>query len=491
MEPAILTPDLAWAAPDLWLATLRDRTAAGWLWGIEAEALLRATEERAAALARSGCGGTQRRILLLESEPLPFLAGFFAAVAQGCSVFLGNAQWSAAERTQVLTWLQPDRLWENQGETILDKPPGDRAPLPPTAEPWIGLPTGGTSGQIRFALHQPRSLAASVAGFCAYFAEDWPGSQTHSTLCTLPLCHASGLMQVLRCFWGGGRLALAPIDQGLRLRSIGFLSLVPTQLLRLLGPETPWLQQFRVILLGGAPAWPALLDQAQAVGVRLAPTYGSTETASQVATLRPAEFLAGARGAGQVLPHAMVAIESNWAHDSLGNSSTLGRVAIAGNSLAAGYLSAPGFTPLDTTATGQFLTDDLGYFDGTQRLHLVGRASHKIITGGENVYPAEVEAALWETGWVVDVVVLGLPDREWGQAIGAAYVPVSAMITPDQLRSALGDRLSRYKIPKRWLPLTQIPRNAQGKVDRLALAAQFRPFGSTKPVDSPARHSQG
>ncbi|MBD2636715.1 AMP-binding protein [Limnothrix sp. FACHB-881] len=477
MEPAILTPDLAWAAPDRWLATLRDRTAAGWLWGIEAEALLRATEERAAALARSGCGGTQRRILLLESEPLPFLAGFFAAVAQGCSVFLGNAQWSVAERFQVLTWLQPDRLWENQGETILDQPPGDRASLPPTAEPWIGLPTGGTSGQIRFALHQPRSLAASVAGFCAYFAEDWPGPQTHSTLCTLPLCHASGLMQVLRCFWGGGRLALAPIAQGLRLGSIGFLSLVPTQLLRLLGPETPWLQQFRVILLGGAPAWPALLDQAQAVGVRLAPTYGSTETASQVATLRPAEFLAGARGAGQVLPHATVAIESDWAHDPLGNSSTLGRVAIAGNSLAAGYLSAPGFTPLDTTATGQFLTDDLGYFDGAQRLHLVGRASHKIITGGENVYPAEVEAALWETGWVVDVVVLGLPDREWGQAIGAAYVPVSALITPDQLRSALGDRLSRYKIPKRWLPLTQIPRNAQGKVDRLALTAQFRPFG--------------
>jgi O-succinylbenzoic acid--CoA ligase len=256
---------------------------------------------------------------------------------------------------------------------------------------------------------------------------------------------------------------------------------------RLLGPETPWLKQFRVILLGGAPAWPALLDQAQAVGVRLAPTYGSTETASQVATLRPAEFLAGARGAGQVLPHATVAIEPDWAHDSLsppiptpnpiGSRSTIGRVAIAGNSLAAGYLSAQGFTPLDTSATGQFLTDDLGYFDGAQRLHLVGRASHKIITGGENVYPAEVEAALWETGWVVDVVVLGLPDREWGQAIGAAYVPVNSTITPDRLRSALGDRLSRYKIPKRWLPLTQIPRNAQGKVDRLALVTQFQQLG--------------
>jgi o-succinylbenzoate---CoA ligase len=107
----------------------------------------------------------------------------------------------------------------------------------------------------------------------------------------------------------------------------------------------------------------------------------------------------------------------------------------------------------------------------------VGRASHKIITGGENVYPAEVEAALWETGWVVDVVVLGLPDREWGQVIGAAYVPVNSTITPDRLRSALGDWLSRYKIPKRWLPLTQIPRNAQGKVDRLALVTQFQQLG--------------
>jgi len=68
---------------------------------------------------------------------------------------------------------------------------------------------------------------------------------------------------------------------------------------------------------------------------------------------------------------------------------------------------------------------------------------------------------------------VGLPDREWGQAIAAAYVPVDPTATPDRLRQALGDRLSRYKLPKRWLPLPQLPRNAQGKVDRVVLAAQF------------------
>lgn len=458
MESAILDR----AHPDRWLAQLRDRTAAGWIWGLDGPRLLAETEARAAALARSTQPGD--RLLILQPDPLLFLASFLAAVAQNRAVFLGNPAWSVAEQTQVLDWLQPDRILG--AAAVTDRPRRDRLPLPTGDTGWIGLPTGGTSGQIRFALHSARSLAASVAGFCAYFAEDWPGSQTHSTLCTLPLFHASGLMQVLRCLWGGGRLAIAPLDQGLALGSIGFISLVPTQLVRLLDDQTDWLRQFRVILLGGAPAWPALLDRAQSWGLRLAPTYGSTETASQVATLRPADFLAGNRGTGQVLPHATVTIAP---HDP----GQPGPIAIAGPSIAAGYATDQGFVPLDTNGAGAFLTDDLGYFDAADRLHIVGRASHKLITGGENVYPAEVEGALWATGLVRDAVVLGLADREWGQAIAAAYVPIDPAATPDRLRQALGDRLSRYKIPKRWLPLAQLPRNAQGKVDRAALAAQF------------------
>jgi len=458
MESAIL--DLA--QPDRWLAQLRDRTAAGWIWGIDGPRLRAETVARSAAIARSTQSGD--RLLILEPEPLAFLASFGAAVSQGRSVFLGNPAWSVAEQTQVLEWLQPDRILGQAAVT--DWPRRDRPRLPASDIGWIGLPTGGTSGQIRFALHSARSLAASVAGFCAYFAEDWPGSQTHSTLCTLPLFHASGLMQVLRCFWGGGRLAIAPLDKGLALGSIGFLSLVPTQLVRLLDTDIDWLRQFRVILLGGAPAWPALLDRAQAAGLRLAPTYGSTETASQVATLRPTDFLAGGRSAGQILPHATVTIAP-------GDPGQPGPIAIAGPSIAAGYATARGWVPLATNGAGAFLTDDLGYFDAADRLHIVGRASQMLITGGENVYPAEVEAALWATGLVRDAVVVGLPDREWGQAIAAAYVPVDPTATPDRLRSHLGDRLSRYKIPKRWLPLAQLPRNAQGKVDRVVLAAQF------------------
>jgi O-succinylbenzoic acid--CoA ligase len=458
---------LALAQPDRWLSHLRDRLATPWLWGIDGGQWLAEAEARSADLASLRRSGDRPLLLSLESEPMPLLAGLVAALSQHCSIVLGNPTWSPAEKRRVCDWLRPDRIWGDRSldQTQRDRPSTDRLPWP-AGGPWIGLPTGGTSGQIRFALHSPASLAASVAGFCEYFAADWPGDRPYSTLCRLPLYHASGLMQVLRCFWGGGRLAIGPLAAGLEIGGTSFFSLVPTQLARLIERETDWLRSIPTILLGGAPAWPDLLDRAQQLGLRLAPTYGSTETASQVATLRPADFLAGVRAAGAVLPHAQIAI----AAATLGEP---GLVTIRGRSLAAGYATATGFVPLPTDASGAFCTDDLGYFDAAGHLQIVGRASHKIITGGENVFPSEVEAALWATGLVRDVVVLGLPDREWGQVVAAAYVPRDFDTGADCLRSALLDRLSRYKIPKRWLLLDRLPYNAQGKVDRTQLAAQF------------------
>jgi O-succinylbenzoic acid--CoA ligase len=462
------------AQPDRWLSHLRDRLATPWLWGLDGAQWLAMAEARASCLVALRRSGDRPLLLSLESEPVPLLASVVAAMAQDCSIVLGNPNWSPAEKRRVCDWLRPDRVWGDRSLDLAGLDRGIDRPPWPTDGPWIGLPTGGTSGQIRFALHSPASLAASVAGFGDYFAANWPGDRPYSTLCSLPLYHASGLMQVLRCFWGQGRLAIGPLAAGRSIGGTSFLSLVPTQLARLIDQDInqdidqdiDWLRSIQTILLGGAPAWPALLDRAQQLGLRLAPTYGSTETASQVATLRPEAFLAGARGVGSVLPHAQIAIAASTTGDA-------GLVTIRGRSLAAGYATEAGIVPLPTDASGAFCTDDLGYFDAADRLHIVGRASHKIITGGENVFPAEVEAALWATGLVRDVAVLGLPDPEWGQAVAAACVPHPASTGPDRLRSALADRLSRYKIPKRWLLLDRLPRNAQGKVDRTQLAAQF------------------
>ncbi len=102
----------------------------------------------------------------------------------------------------------------------------------------------------------------------------------------------------------------------------------------------------------------------------------------------------------------------------------------------------------------------------------MGRNSSKIITGGENVFPAEVEAVILATGLVVDVCVLGMPDRHWGEAVTAVYVPRQPTITASQLAAAIADRLSPYKQPKQWFAIAALPRNSQGKLN-LGLVRQI------------------
>jgi O-succinylbenzoic acid--CoA ligase len=360
-------------------------------------------------------------------------------------------------------------------------------------------------------MHTWETLVASVQGFRQHF-----DVQPVNSLCVLPLYHVSGLMQFLRSLTSGGRFAIAPfktLESGTYPEiqpEEFFLSLVPTQLQRLLSGakissgavaesaseltsgkshsafisphssvSVEWLGRFKAILLGGAPAWDSLLEQARRDRLPLAPTYGMTETASQIATLKPAEFLQGMTGCGQILPHAHAIIG-----DTLGNSlptGQIGRVRIRAQSLAWGYYPeswqpakstphAPSLAAAPAVSeTREFETDDLGYLDHQGYLHILGRSSDKIITGGENVFPAEVEAAIRATGLVQDVCVMGVNDRDWGQMVAAVYVPSRSDVNSAQMTLALASRLSRFKQPKRWLAVSQLPRNAQGKINREAV----------------------
>ncbi|WAL59435.1 2-succinylbenzoate--CoA ligase [Thermocoleostomius sinensis] len=401
-------------------------------------------------------------ILLVEADPERFLAGFVAACSAGCPLVLGAADWGAAERRQALQQIQPDLIWGWDTALHNLEPESKHLSVDRRLQPgWILIPTGGSSGQIRFAIHTWTTLTASVQGFQQYFQV----KSIHSC-CVLPLYHVSGLMQFIRSFLSGGTFALLPtkaIDvamNGLDPADF-FLSLVPTQLQRLLHRSNSsgaiaWLRRFRTVLLGGAPAWPELLETARNQQIRLAPTYGMTETASQVATLKPDEFLQGKTGCGLVLPHAQIRIL-----DGMGRSLQPlqpGTIAIQTTSLMLGY--HPGNGTVDT-----LITDDVGFFDRDGYLHIVGRNSHKIITGGENVFPAEVEAAIRSTQLVRDVCVLGLPDPDWGEVVTAVYVPTSDDVTIADLQTAIEAELGKVKRPKRWLKLAQLPRSGQGKVN--------------------------
>jgi O-succinylbenzoic acid--CoA ligase len=464
-----------------------------WLVGIDPAAFAQRVQARQLAIRETISAGIAHQLapgnscppatlLIAEPDPLNFLASLCAALLSdgleewatpegiATRIALGNPTWGVQEWFQVHSLLPAVTILTPTAPDFAFSPPAT-TPFPPprpSSPLTLLIPTGGSSGQLRFAHHTEETLLASVQGFREFFQPEL-GNGPINCCCVLPLYHVSGLMQVLRSAVSGGQLVLGSfkaLEKG-EFPAIAperfFLSLVPTQLQRLLDSPAGagWLRRFHTILLGGAPAWDDLLTQARQQQLRLAPTYGMTETASQIATLRPAEFLAGEAGCGRVLPHAQVEIV-----DDVGAPlpvGEIGRVQIRATSLARGYWGESEFG--DTLATG-----DLGRLDAAGRLHIAGRSDDKIITGGENVFPAEVEAAIWATGLVRDVAVLGVGDRHWGEVVTALYVPATPQVSPKRLEASLQGKLSRFKQPKRWVAADSIPRSAQGKLNRHQLA---------------------
>lgn len=365
------------------------------------------------------------------------MAAFRAAAAGNKEVFLCDPRWGEREKQQV------DELTQVSGFGSQISDTG-----------WLMIPTGGTSGQIKFARHDGYTLAAAVRGFTQHFA-----LPRVNAVGLLPLHHVSGLMAWMRCTLTGGEYVPADwkaVEGGdlptLPDKPDGWvISLVPTQLERLLksAATITWLKQFRIVFLGGAPAWPALLDRAAELRLPISTGYGMTETAAMVTALRPQEFLAGSRGSGSPLPHAAVSIGE------------LDRVDIGAASLFRGYYPA-------WRAAESFATQDRGRLDPQGHLHILGRLDAVIITGGEKVEPSEIEAVLRGSGEFSEVVVVGLPHPEWGQSIAAVY-PASTHPNMARVNAALA-ALSSVKRPKHFLPIAPWPANAQGKVNRAELA---------------------
>ncbi|WP_315789252.1 2-succinylbenzoate--CoA ligase [Fischerella sp. JS2] len=410
---------------------------------------------------------TQPKIILAEREPVRFLAGLIAAVTARCPVFLCNPNWVKQEWQQVFDLVQSDIIWGISNREVVTDNNKSNYQLPITNYPTIMVPTGGSSGKIKFAVHTWETLTASVRGFTEYFQLPKVNS-----FCVLPLYHVSGLMQFMRCFTTGGKLVISPFKELAEYQfnqfeaAEFFISLVPTQLQSLLQNSdlTTWLSQFQTVLLGGAPAWDEILEKARYYQIRLALTYGMTETASQIATLKPDDFLNGKVNSGQILPHAKVII-CNDKGDIL-NTNQTGNITIKAESLALGYYP---LTANHQPLANSFTTDDIGFIDNKGYLNIVGRNSDKIITGGENVYPTEIESAIKATAMVSDVCVVGIPDQYWGQAVTAIYVPKNLNYSVTEIQNFLKDKLSKYKLPKHWISVENLPRNSQGKINRQQL----------------------
>ncbi|MGJ5673692.1 MAG: 2-succinylbenzoate--CoA ligase [Nostochopsis sp.] len=429
--------------------------------------LAQLTEQFYSELIKFSDWQTTPKVILAEREPVRFLAGFIAAYIAKYPVFLCNPNWTKQEWQQVFDLVQPDIFWGvSHNELVIDNNKNNYQ-LPITNYPTIMIPTGGSSGNIKFAVHTWETLTASVVGFTEYFQ-----LQTVNSFCVLPLYHVSGLMQFMRCFTTGGKLVISPFKEleSCQLDNFEpadfFISLVPTQLQSLFQNSnlTAWLSQFQTVLLGGAPAWDEILEKARYYQIKLAPTYGMTETASQIATLKPDDFLKGKANSGKLLPHAKVIISNEKGEDL--NNHQRGNITIQAESLALGYYPlVANLQPI----TPNFLTDDIGFIDNEGYLNIVGRNSDKIITGGENVYPAEVESAIKATAMVTDVCVVGIADQYWGEAVTAIYVPKNSNHSVVEIQNLLKDKLSKFKLPKYWIPVKNLLRNSQGKINRQQL----------------------
>jgi O-succinylbenzoic acid--CoA ligase len=220
---------------------------------------------------------------------------------------------------------------------------------------------------------------------------------------------------------------------------VTLVSLVPTMLSRLLDAGLREPPSLRRVLLGGGPIAPALLDRAREAGVPVSPSYGMTEACSQIAT------------------------------DGAPLLGTEVRIAEDGEILVRGRTVAP-----DAPGPDAWLhTGDLGAFDAEGRLVIAGRKADTIVTGGENVAPTEIEAVLLEHPRVVDAAVFGRADPEWGEAIVAQVVladgGASTAVTAADLRAHCAARLAPFKVPKRFEPVTGVPRGTTGKLLRREL----------------------
>jgi O-succinylbenzoic acid--CoA ligase len=387
--------------------------------------------ELAALLTRFGQGTTTGNALIDDPNPAKFMASVAGAASADGNVFLGNPAWTARERADA--------------GRILDGGPSDDLG-------WLMIPSGGSSGQVKFARHDGWTIAAAVEGFRRHF-----GMERVNSISVLPLHHVAGFMAWMRSAITGGSFvtwAWKDLEAGHfpgGVPSGCCISLVPTQLQRLLASQAAvaWLRQFSVIFIGGGPTWDGLLGAAASLELPLSPSYGATETAAMVAALRPREFLGGMRGCGRALPHARIDIDE-------------GIVRIGGESIFRGYY--PG-----VSGERSWTTQDLGGFDTDGNLVIYGRSDDLVITGGNKVSPAEVEAALRSSGQFDDVAVVGVADPEWGHVVVACH-PVGTRPPRMELVALALSGLAAFKHPRSYAALSPWPRNSQGKIDRVVLA---------------------
>lgn len=367
---------------------------------------------------------TAARVVFAEENSPALIGAVFGALAAGAEIVLQNTRLTQAERAAQLASIER---------------------TPPAGEPATLLFTSGTTGAPKAARLALENHLANARAAVEVLGID----ASSRFLCTLPMFHVGGLSTAFRCRLAGATLLLHERFDALAVvrdlrNGATHASLVASTLARVLDLCGSFPPTVRAVLVGGGPIPAPLMERARRAGLPVLQTYGLTETCS----MATCERLGDADGstAGPPMPGMELQLEK-------------GEICLRGPAVMRGYVGAE-------PVRGWFHTGDLGELDSRGRLRVHARRTDLIISGGENVYPAEVEAALLAHPLVREAAVLPAPDERWGQ-VGVAYVATTA--AESELRDFLRDRLAKFKVPARFVVVPALPRNAAGKVDRAAL----------------------
>ncbi|NHA15576.1 class I adenylate-forming enzyme family protein [Thioalkalivibrio sp. XN279] len=342
-------------------------------------------------------------------------------------------------------------------------PPGTK----PAAELWV--PTSGSSGPARIARLPAAALDAHVAASTAVLPRLGPGDRW---LVCLPMHTIGALAAAWRALSAGASLALlkgfdAAAARALMAAGATHVSVVPAMLAPLAAAKAPPPRGLRCLLSGGGPLSQEAADIALAQGWPLWQGWGMTETCAHVAA-GPVDAAWQPGVVGRPLPGAELSVEPGS-----------GRIRIAGPMVMAGYLDPGGSRDAGLAADGSFLSSDAGEWLDDGRLRLLGRADEVIVSGGVNIHPETVEAALEACPGVDEAGVTSRPDPRWGALVVAVY---AGDITPPALDEWARQHLPATVRPRRFLRVARLPRNAMGKLLRrqlgeLGLEAEAGPLG--------------
>jgi O-succinylbenzoic acid--CoA ligase len=289
----------------------------------------------------------------------------------------------------------------------------------------------------------------------------------------LPLCHVGGLGILFRAFIAGATVFIdAKFDARLtneRLdhKELTHLSVVPSMLRDLISDREnrAFPDSLKAVLLGGAAVPHSLLTQALALQAPIMTSYGMTETASQVTATRPGDRVDRTSTSGKVLNFRRLRIV-----DETGQTlpvGTIGNIEVGGEVLFKGYVGLPGSSP---APHGWFATGDVGVLDDEGYLTVVGRHDRMFISGGENIYPEEIESAALDHPGISAAACIALPNERWGQRpILVIETKVEDPEFVGDLRSFLSGRLARMMLPDRIIPVEELPRTILGKIDFIHL----------------------